>query len=449
MRGTLRQDAGRRERLAELPDADAARRLAGEVRQQAVVNLHRLLSELAANVRKAGGRVHWAGDAAEARTIAVQLVRRHGVRRAVKAKSMLTEEIELNAALQAAGVEVTETDLGEFIVQLEGSRPAHILAPVIHKNRGEIARLLADRLGIPYTEDAPSLAAAARRVLREKFRRADMGISGVNLAVADTGSLLLLTNEGNGRFCTSWPRVHVAIMGMERVVASLRDLPVMLKLLARSATGQRMGVYTSLTTGPRRTGDLDGPEVLELIVVDNGRRRILADAELRESLRCIRCGACLNACPVFRMVGGLAYEAPYSGPIGKVIMPALGSVRRYAALPTASSLCGACLEACPVRIDIPEMLVRWRERLHRYQPGDWRYRLGFRLWSWVMASPRRCRWASRVARWFLRPATEDGWLRRPPRPLAGWTRERDLPALAERPFHRRRADSLAADQAGE
>jgi L-lactate dehydrogenase complex protein LldF len=350
---------------------------------------------------------------------------------------MLTEEIELNAALESAGVAVTETDLGEFVVQLEGSRPAHILAPVLHKTRADIARLFVEKLGVPYDEGVESLAAVARQALRDRFREADMGISGVNLAVAETGSLLLVTNEGNGRFCTSWPRVHLAIMGMERVVAGLRDLGVILKLLSASATGQRLGVYTTLISGPRRPGNLDGPEALELIIVDNGRSRILADPALREALRCIRCGACLNACPVFRAVGGLAYEAAYSGPIGKVIMPALGELERYAALPSASSLCGACQEACPVRIDIPELLVRWRERLNRGPTADWRTRLGFRLWAWVMANPTRYRLASRAARWLLQPETENGWVASLPGPFAGWTRTRDLPGLADRPFHRR------------
>lgn len=438
MRGTLRQDAGRRERLGELPDPDALRRFAAQVRQHAIANLDRLLSELAGNVRRAGGRVHWATDAREAQAMAVGLAREHGVRRVVKAKSMLSEEIGLNAALQAAGIQVTETDLGQYIVQLEGSRAGHILAPVIHKSRADIARLFAEKLGVRYSEDPPHLAAAARDVLRARFRQADMGISGVNLAVAETGSILLLTNEGNGRFCTSWPRVHLAIMGMERVVGSLRDLAVILKLLARSATGQRMGVYTSLITGPRRAGDLDGPEAFELIIVDNGRSRILADRAFREVLRCIRCGACLNACPVFRSVGGLAYEAVYSGPIGKVIMPLLGPLGQYAPLPSASSLCGACLEACPVCIDIPELLVRWRERLNRREVSRWRARWGFRLWSWVMASPRRYRWASRAGRWFFHSAWRDGWLHRLPGSLAGWSADRDLPAPADHPFHHRK-----------
>src|SRR5438034_3164188 len=277
---------------------------------------------------------------------------------------MTAEEVHLNAALEAAGVEVAETDFGEFIIQLAGERPSHLVAPAVHHTRESIARILSKEVGRDVPDDPQLLAQAGRRLLREKFRTADMGISGANFAVAETGTIVLVTNEGNGRLTTACPRIHVALMGMEKVIPRYEDLPVFVKLLARAATGQSLSVYTTLITGPRRAGELDGPEEFHLVVLDNGRTRILG-GPLRESLFCIRCGACLNVCPIYRNVGGHAYGGVYAGPIGAVLTPLYDGLAANHHLPHASSLCGACQAACPVKIQIPEMLIRLREQLHQ------------------------------------------------------------------------------------
>src|SRR5205807_5116534 len=282
-----------------------------------------------------------AGTAEEARQVVLDIAEGSNCRHAVKSKSMTSEEIHLNAALQAANIEVTETDFGEYILQLAGERPSHLVAPAVHHTRESIGRVLSQHLGEPLADDPRSLAHTGRRILRQKFYDADLGISGANFAVAETGSIVLVTNEGNGRLTTTWPRVHVAVMGMEKVIPRLADLPVFLKLLARAATGQQLSVYTTVITGPRRPGELDGPEEFHLVILDNGRSKILA-SPLRESLQCIRCGACINACPVYRRIGGHAYGGVYSGPIGSILTPLYDSVSANPHLPHASSLCGAC-----------------------------------------------------------------------------------------------------------
>ncbi|HEX9730861.1 MAG TPA: lactate utilization protein B, partial [Thermoanaerobaculia bacterium] len=286
------------------PEGEALRDLARDVKVHTIGSLDRYLGELADSVERTGGVVHWAADAAEARQIVVDLARAYDARLAVKSKSMTTEEIALNEALEAAGVETVETDLGEFIVQLAGETPSHIIAPAIHKTREDVTELFAARLGSPRLERHDELTREARRLLRQRFRRAGIGISGVNFAVAATGTVVIVENEGNARLSTSLPRVHVAVMGMEKVVPDLASLAVFLKVLARSATGQKASSYVSLITGPRRGGEEDGPERFHLVILDNGRSRLLADPELREALHCIRCGACLNVCPIYRHAGG-------------------------------------------------------------------------------------------------------------------------------------------------
>ncbi len=430
--------AGNRRGYAALPDSDKLRDHAKRVKEHTLAHLDRYLEQLEASVQRLGGHVHWATDAAEARRIILEIAQKSGCRRIVKSKSMTTEEVHLNPALEAAGLEVTETDFGEYVIQLAGERPSHLVAPAVHHTRESIARLLSEKLGEALPDDPRSLALTGRRVLRERFRHADMGITGGNFAVAETGTIALVTNEGNGRLTTTCPRVHVALVGMEKVIPRLEDLPVFLKLLARAATGQTLSVYTTLITGPRRPGEIDGPEEFHLVLLDNGRSRVLA-TPFRESLQCIRCGACLNACPVYRRIGGHAYGGVYSGPIGSILTPLYDSVSANPDLPHASSLCGACQAACPVKINIPHMLIGLRELQHKHKSGRGE-RLAYWLWKEVLRRPWLYRLALRVARPLLRTLARDGWLRKLPGPGAGWTEARDFPAPAARSFRERWKD---------
>ena len=306
--------------------------------------------------------MHFAADSAEANAIVGEIVRTRNIRVATKSKSMVSEELALNHALEAQGVEVFETDLGEYIIQLAEETPFHLVAPALHKTKEQVAQLFTEKLGIPYSDDIDALAAAARVALRDKFLQADLGISGANFLVAETGTLVIITNEGNGRLCTSAPRIHIGITGMEKVIPSMQDLSVFLRLLPRSATGQRITSYVSMVSGPRRAEDEDGPEEFHLILVDNGRSKMLADPHLREALYCIRCGACLNICPVYQKVGGHAYGWVYPGPIGAIVTPTLVGLGQAPDLPQASSLCGACREVCPIKINIPRMLLHLRQK---------------------------------------------------------------------------------------
>jgi L-lactate dehydrogenase complex protein LldF len=339
--------------------------------------------------------------------------------------------------LEAAGVEVTESDFGEFIIQLAGERPSHLVAPAVHHTRESIARILSKHVGEPLSDEPASLAKTGRRLLREKFARADLGITGANFAVAETGTIVLVSNEGNARLTTTCPRVHVAVVGMEKVIPRLADLPVFLKLLARAATGQTLSVYTTLITGPRAPSEADGPDAFHLVLLDNGRSRVLA-SPFRESLQCIRCGACLNACPVYRRVGGHAYGGVYSGPIGSILTPLYDGVESNHHLPHASSLCGACLTACPVKINIPHMLIGLRE-LQLRTPGRKNplERLAYAASAAVLRRPWLYRLALTAARWTLRPFARGGWLRRLPGPGAAWTASRDFPAPAAKSFRQR------------
>jgi L-lactate dehydrogenase complex protein LldF len=427
--------AGNRRGFAALPDSDRLRDHAKRIKEHTLAHLDQYLEELEASVQRNGGHVHWAATAEDARRTVVEIARKAGCKCAVKSKSMTSEEVHLNPALEAAGLEVTETDFGEFIIQLAGERPSHLVAPAVHHTRESIARVLSDHLKEKLPDDPRTLALAGRRVLRERFRQADLGISGANFAVAETGTIVLISNEGNARLTTTCPRVHVALMGIEKVIPRWTDLPVFLKLLARAATGQTLSIYTTLITGPRRPGDSDGPEEFHLVLLDNGRSRILA-TPFRESLQCIRCGACLNACPVYRRIGGHAYGGVYSGPIGSILTPLFDSVRDNPHLPYASSLCGACQAACPVKINIPHMLIGLRELQHHDRKGRWEA-LAYGLWKEVMQRPWLYRLSLRMARLALRPFARDGWLRRLPGPGAGWTEMRDFPAPAKRSFRER------------
>lgn len=403
------------------------------VRLHSLQNLDRLLARFADKLEAVGGVLHFAEDAAEAREIVAGILAATGARRVVKGKSMLSEEIEINDHLAAAGVDVVETDLGEYIAQLAGDTPSHIIAPVVHLTRADVGQVFADRLGVEFTDDPTVLNRIARERLRPEFLEADAGITGVNLAVADTGSVVVVTNEGNGRLSSTAPPVHIALMGMERIVADWPSAAVVLESLARSATGQRLSVYTNVVTGPRREGDPDGPEELHVVVVDNGRSSVLAGSTA-EILACIRCGACLNACPVFRVVGGHAYGTVYSGPVGAVLTPSLYPDSPWSDLPFASTLCGACEEVCPVGIQIPRMLLELRTRAAESdQLPSWLQR-GVGVYAKATRKPGRWQRARRLARAFSAPFSRSGWIRSLPGPGRGWTRHRDLRRPASQSF---------------
>lgn len=436
-RATRRQDTARREIIEELPDQLGARRLAARIKDHTLQNLDHYLQQLIESIQRNGGQVHFAEDAEQARQIVREIAEQTRSRKIVKAKSMVTEEINLTHYLEDIGLDTVETDLGEYILQLDNDRPSHIVGPAIHKTKEDIADLFTEKLKIDYTTDPPTLTAAARKVLREKFQQADMGIIGANFAVAETGSICICTNEGNGRFCTSRPPVLVSMMGMERVIPRMQDLPVFLKLLSKCGTGQRITCYTSLVSGPRRQDDVDGPEEFHLVILDNKRSEILGNTNYRQALRCLRCGACLNACPVYRKIGGHAYGGTYPGPIGKVITPLLDTLEDPAELAQASSLCGACLEACPVRIDLPSMLLKLRDDSRASGHAKLTWRLGFRMWTLGMKSKLLYRIGSYFGRWYMRLTSKDGWVSKLPSDGKGWTNHRDFPAMDRKPFHKR------------
>lgn len=445
---TLGKDRGRRAAFTRVfgEHHQDLRALAASIRQHTLDHLDVYLERFIDRATAAGVTVHFAADAAQANAICLAIAARNGCRRCVKSKSMVTEEIGLVPALQAAGIETVETDLGEFIIQLDHDAPSHIVTPMIHKDRTAVGRAFTRELGVPYTEDPEELAGIAREHLREKYRRADLGISGANFLIAETGSIVLCTNEGNGRFSTSAPRVHIAVAGIEKVLPEMRHLSVLLKVLARSSTAQPLTVYTSIITGPRRPDEHDGPEEVHLVLLDNGRTEILREGT-RELLRCIRCGACLNACPVYRKIGGHAYGAVYCGPIGATITPLFKGLHNYPDLPHASSLCGACFEACPVKIDIPRHLVRLRAEMVRGGVTRWQDRLLYRAWARTLRRGWTYRLASRLHRGILRvlaehsgsaggsdPHASRGWISHGPGPLAGWTSQRDLPTPTAESF---------------
>ncbi len=425
----------------DLPEGPDLRLKAHDIRLKTIENLDVVLETLVENVRKNGGHVFFAHDAHAALDYCLATARRHKAKLAVKGKSMVSEEIGLNTALIGDGIEVAETDLGEYIIQLAGEHPSHIIAPAIHKSRKDIGRLFADKIGIPYTDDPPSLTRAARKALRKKFMAADIGFSGCNIACAETGHIVTVSNEGNIRMSPTMPKVHVAIMGMERVAARLEDHDILLRLLCRGAASQNIGTYVSYIGGPRYLQQVDGPDEFHLVILDNGRSRILADEEFREMLCCIRCAACLNVCPVYGKIGGHSYGHPYSGPVGAVVMPLLAGINRFKDLCQGETLCGACQDACPVNIDIPRMLLALRAKL---ADGDanWHVsRAGIRekglytLWSWIIQNRR-------VYDLFLRLSAlgqnflpkNKNMIRWLPPPMSGWTRDRDIQPVAEKSF---------------
>jgi len=425
--------AKRQQGVDEYPAMDAMRDRAREIRLHTLAHLDTYLEQFSDSVEALGGKVFFAEDADEANEYIRGVARDAGAELIVKSKSMVTEEIGLNAALEADGTEIVETDLGEFIVQLAHERPSHIVAPVMHKTRQDVGELFARELEVPYTEDPEELNQIAREYLRQRFLRADIGISGANFGVASTGSICLVTNEGNGRLTTTAPRIHIAVMGMERLVPTPGDLGVMLEILARSAVGQRLSVYTNIVTGPRREDDPDGPDEFHVVILDNGRSSVLGDSTA-EILACIRCGACLNICPVYREVSGHAYSDVYSGPMGAVLVPSLHGIEGNEQLPYASTLCGACLDVCPVRIELPDLLLKLRERV--VDEGDTFRWLGSSMSAYKAAAthPRMWRAALSSGALFGR-AARSGWIGRLPGPGRAWTDSRDLPAPAKETFH--------------
>ena len=406
---------------------EALRQQAAVIKRRALNNLPDLLEQAEANMQANGVTVLWAADAAEANQQVLEIAQRHGVRAVVKAKSMVTEEIGLNHALETAGLDVLETDLGEYIVQLGGETPSHIVAPILHKSKASIRDLLVAKAGMTPTDDSQAMTRFARARLRAAFLTADMGVSGGNFIVAETGSIGLVSNEGNIRLTTSLPRVHVAIAGIEKVVATTADYAAMTQILPRSANGQPIAVYTHLVNGPRQPGETDGPEHVYVILLDNGRSRIY-DSPYAEALACIRCGACLNSCPVYQVTGGHAYGWVYPGPIGAVITPLLTGLENASSLPYASSLCGACKQVCPVDIDLPRMLLDLRHDLVEQGRGGLIWRMGMKAFAFGAKSPRRFAWGGKLAR------TGARWFKRLPGPLAGWTNYRTIPRFARRSF---------------
>jgi L-lactate dehydrogenase complex protein LldF len=433
----LRQYTGRQLRLQELPDSDKLRTLAGDIKQHTLEHLDYYLEQFAANVERNGGKVHFASTADQARRIILSIAASSRCTRIVKSKSMASEEIELAHALEHAGLDVVETDLGEFIVQIGKDKPSHIVAPIVHKDKASIARLFSEYFGTPYNDDPTALTKQARVHLRDKFRKADLGMTGGNFLIAETGQICVVENEGNARQSLTTPRVLVSLVGIEKLIPRLKDLSVMLKLLARSATGQHMTVYTSLFGGPRRESEGDGPVEFHVVLMDNGRSEILASEEYRETLRCIRCGACLNACPVYRKIGGHAYGAVYCGPIGALITPLFQGLGNFKDLPHASSLCGACYESCPVKINIPQHLINLRRDIVNQKLDGWLNRAVYRLWGRGLQSPFLYATLGRLQKWALRRRARgnNGWVTAMPSIAAGWTQVRDMPAPAKQSFH--------------
>jgi len=418
------------------------RALGAAIRAKNLLILPELLERLERNLTKNGITVHWAGTVDQANQTVLELLQARGAKALVKGKSMVSEEMGLNHFLAAHGIEALESDLGEYIIQLDGEMPSHIIMPAIHKNKDQIARLFSERIKhAKYTEEVDELTAMARAVLRQKFLDADAGLSGVNFAVAETGTLCLVENEGNGRMSTHVPRLHIALMGLEKVVERLEEVAPLYSLLTRSATGQAISTYLNLISGPRGGGEQDGPREVHLVILDNGRSRIYQDPELRTTLACIRCGACMNHCPVYTRIGGHAYQAVYPGPIGSILTPQVEGVGLRHELPHASSLCGACEEVCPVKIPITHLLIRLRRESSHSRPGGTVLGAGtarsgledlaWAMWGWVLGHPG----AYRISSWC---ATRFGRLLPAGLPLlAAWTRTRSKPLPGRRSLQER------------
>jgi L-lactate dehydrogenase complex protein LldF len=438
-RATKRLTTNRTQAMATI-DAARLRSETNAVRKRSVSNLSELLVELEQNLIENGCHVHWARDAAEANQIVCKIAADHAVEKVVKSKSMTTEEIGLNGALERAGLDVIETDLGEYIIQLAGEPPSHIIAPVIHKRAEDISELFQRELGMEPTDDPARMCAAAREALREEFLSADMGVSGCNFAIAETGTICVITNEGNGRMTTSMPPVYVAVAGLEKVIPKVEDAFLLWQAAARNATGQPASVYFSLSSGPRRAGHPDGPKEMHVVLLDNGRSRVL-ERGYGEALLCVRCGACLNVCPVYREIGGHSYGATaYSGPIGSVITPLLSHyLEMHEELPFASSLCGACREVCPAKIDLPRLLLDLRSEISKTRSAPLAERLAMTGFRKTTESAKRYRTMTRVVRWLSQVFSirKDGDIIKLPPPLNAWTKSRVFPRFATKSFRQR------------
>ena len=420
--------------ILELDNFEEIREAAARIRDFGLQQMDLLLEEWEKKAIAAGTIVHWAETPKQVNELVIEIARKHEVRKIIKSKSMLGEETNLNHALEMAGLDVRETDLGEYIIQQFGETPSHIIAPAVHKSKDDIADLFAEKHGRPRLDNLAALTHEARDVLRPHFLNADMGISGANFLVAETGSTMIVTNEGNGRMTTTMPRVHVAITGIEKIVPTLEDISLLLRLLTRSATGQSISNYLSFTTGPKRPGDKDGPGEFHVIIVDAGRTKLLA-SEIREALRCIRCGACMNHCPVYQNIGGHAYGWVYPGPIGSILTPAYVGIENAIDLPNASTLCNQCGVVCPVKIPLPDLMRKLREQQVQKNLRPWSERFALRLWAWTAARPAvygvLTRIAARIGKWM---GGRDGLLHKLPGAGSEWTSGRDFPAPRGRTF---------------
>lgn len=426
-------------RRNQFPDNAELQRLRDQaqvIRANALSKLPELLEQLEANLTRNGIHVHWAETTDEANDIVLKIMQQHNATWMIKGKSMVSEEMGLNHFLESKGIEALESDLGEFIIQLDGETPSHIIMPAIHKSKEQIAKLFNEKFpDIPYTEDVDTLTRTARDILREKFYNAPVGLSGVNFAVAETGTLCLVENEGNGRMSTTIPPVHIAVTGIEKVVEKLSDIPPLLSILPRSATGQPITTYFNMISSPRKQGEKDGPEEVHLVLLDNGRSRIYSDPELLATLRCIRCGACINHCPVYVRIGGHSYGTVYPGPIGTILEPQKSGLSVHGELVQASSLCGACGEVCPVRIPIPNIINRLRyEGVHQedssvLDAGSKRKpmeAITWKAWSWAATHPSMYNLGSNLATQVRKLV---------PNHLGAWTSVRTAPAIADKTLH--------------
>lgn len=436
---TDRQSEARQAICEELDDVEKFRDLAAELRDNVLSNLDSYLSKFVENIEQAGVNVHWAKDAEEAQEIVRRIAKNHEVTSIVKSKSMITEEIGITDALERDGLDVTETDLGEFIVQISGQKPAHIVLPAVHLSAEEVARIFAEKINYSGEADPQLLTKAARNYLRGKFKAASMGISGVNFAIAEQGVWVTCTNEGNGRYVMEWPKVYLAIMGIERIVQDADCAAVILKLLARFATGQRITQYTNLVKG---LSSMERPEYVHLVLLDNGRSRILA-SKYWQMLRCIRCGACLNVCPVFRHIGGQCFPTCYSGPMGTVLSPLLMGLKNAGTVPKACSVCGICNQVCPVKIPLTDLLYELRNDLAESKYGSLLEKSAMSIGAFILRHPALYRLAQKIMRLVLLPLSKSGWVKWMPSVPGRWTKVKDLPLPSSKSFlARKRTNNL-------
>jgi L-lactate dehydrogenase complex protein LldF len=422
--------------VQELADWEQLREAGRAIKERVLRHLDEYLIQFEESVQRAGGHVHWARDAAEANQIITEIARRHGTKQVVKVKSLTTDEIGLNEALKLEGIEAIETDLAELIIQLAGERSSHILVPAIHKNRAEIRELFKKKFGLERLTDEPkALADAARSHLRAKFLSTKVAVSGVNFGVAESGTVCVFESEGNGRMCLTLPEVVISVMGLEKIIPTWNDFEVYIQLLPRSSTAERMNPYTSFWTG---VAEGDGPKEFHLVLLDNGRTKVLADPMGRQALNCIRCSACLNICPVYERTGGHAYNSVYPGPIGAILTPMLVGVENAGSLPYASSLCGACYDVCPVKINIPDVLVHLRGKVVRQKQDKWGWpdpeNMAMKLLARIFSSRRSFERSQKLGRFGQKLSVHKGFIEHLPGPLSGWTTMRDVYPVASQTF---------------